>query len=322
MRAYVLTSEGPRVVSHDVPSIRSTDVLVRVRACALNRVDLAMARGHTHGQAGGQGAVLGVEWAGEIEEVGADVPDWQPGDKVMCSGAGGFAEFAATDWGRVLPLPAAESFEQGAGLAVALQTMHDAIVTHGELARDQRVLVHGASSGVGLMALQIAKEMGAGWVAGTSMHAERRARLGQFGADLALDSNDAGWVDALLAATGDEGVHLTIDQLAGPAFERTMRATRIAGRIVNVGRLAGAQAAFDFDLHALRRLRYVGVTFRTRSRAEVRDITRRLRVDLGPALQRGRLRLPIDRVYPFDEIGTALERMRENRHFGKIVLKV
>jgi NADPH2:quinone reductase len=322
MRAYVLTSEGPRVVAHEVPAIRSSDVLVRVRACALNRVDLAMARGHKHGNAGGPGSVLGVEWAGEIEAVGADVPDWQPGDKVMCSGGGGFAELAATDWGRVLPLPATMSFEQGAGMAVALQTMHDAIVTHGELARDQRVLVHGASSGVGLMALQIAKEMGASRIAGTSTHPDRRARLQQFGADLALDSNDPGWVDALLAATEDEGVHLTIDQLAGPAFERTMRATRIAGRIVNVGRLAGAQAGFDFDLHALRRLSYIGVTFRTRTRAEVRDITRKVRVDLGPALQRGRLKLPIDRVYPFVEIGVALERMRENRHFGKIVLKL
>lgn len=322
MRAYVLTSEGPRVVSHEVPAIRSSDVLVRVRACALNRVDLTMARGHKHGSAGGQGSVLGVEWAGEIEEVGADVPDWQPGDKVMCSGAGAFAEFAVTDWGRVLPLPAALSFEQGAGLAVALQTMHDAIVTQGQLRVDQRVLVHGASSGVGLMALQIAKEMGASWIAGTSTHVERRARLHEFGCDLALDSNDASWVDALLAATDQEGVQLTIDQLSGPAFERTMRATSIGGRIVNVGRLAGAEASFDFDLHALRRLSYVGVTFRTRTRAEVRDLTRKLRVDLAPALQRGRLTLPIDRVYPFDEIGVALERMRENRHFGKIVLKL
>jgi NADPH2:quinone reductase len=172
------------------------------------------------------------------------------------------------------------------------------------------------------MAQQIAKEMGAAWVAGTSQNAERRSRLQAFGADLALDSSDPQWVELLLAATERHGVDLTIDQLAGPDFERTMRATRIAGRIVNVGRLAGAQANFDFDLHALRRLSYIGVTFRTRTREEVRDIGRKVRIDLFPALQRGRLRLPIDRVYPFDEITTALERMRENRHFGKIVLRV
>jgi len=173
-----------------------------------------------------------------------------------------------------------------------------------------------------LMALRIAKEMGAAWVAGTSQNAERRSRLHEFGADLALDSSDPRWVEALLEGSERQGVDLTIDQLAGPAFDRTMRATRIGGRIVNVGRLAGMQAPFDFDLHALRRLTYVGVTFRTRTREEVREVGRKLRIDLGPALARGRLQLPVDRVYPLDEVASALERMRENHHFGKLVLRV
>jgi NADPH2:quinone reductase len=199
--------------------------------------------------------------------------------------------------------------------------MHDAIVSHGELRVGQSLLVLGASSGVGLMALQIAKEMGARGVYGSSTDAQRRSRLQQFGADYAFDSNDPEWVGQLLAHE-EQGVDVTIDQLSGPAFERCMNATRIGGRIVNVGRLAGMQANFDFDLHAKRRLHYVGVTFRTRSRQEVRDIGRRLRVDLWPALQRGRLRLPVDRVLPFEELGSALQCMRENRHFGKIVLRV
>lgn len=321
MRAYVLTADGPSFIDMPEPTVRAHDVLVRVRAAALNRADLAMASGQKHGAVGGIGTVLGLEWAGDVVAVGAEVPDLRPGDRVMCSGLGGFAEYAVTDWGRVLPLPTSASYEQAAGLPVALQTMHDALVTHGELRAGQRVLVLGASSGVGLMALQIAKEMGASWVAGSSTSPSRRSQLQRFGADLLLDSNATDWVAQLMAATNGEGVDLTIDQLAGPAFDQAMRATRIGGRIVNVGRLAGTQGAFDFDLHALRRLSYVGVTFRTRTLDEVRDIGRRLRVDLWPALQRERLRLPIDRVLPFVELPLALELMRENKHFGKLVVR-
>jgi NADPH2:quinone reductase len=321
MRAYVLTSDGPQLTETPAPTPRPSELLVRVRAAALNRVDLAMARGHVHGAAGGPGAVLGVEWAGDVVSVGAEVPDFQVGDRVMGSGAGAFGEYTVTDWGRVLPIPPGLDYDAAATLPVALQTMHDALVTHGELRVGQRVLVLGASSGVGLMALQIAKELGASWVAGTSTQAERRSQLLKFGADLALDSNAPDWVEQLLAVH-EQGADLSIDQLAGPTFDRTMRATRIGGRIVNVGRLAGMQANFDFDLHALRRLSYIGVTFRTRTRAEVRDIGRSLRVDLWPALQRGRLRLPIDKSFAFGELAAALAWMRENRHFGKIVLRV
>jgi NADPH2:quinone reductase len=275
-----------------------------------------------HGAAGGVGAVLGVEWAGEIIEVGAEVTRMKPGDRVMCSGAGGFAEYAVADAGRVLPVPERMSYEQAAALPVALQTMHDAVVTHGQLEAGDSVLVQGASSGVGLMALRIAKHMGAALVAGSSTHAERRAKLSEHGADLALDSSDPDWVKQVLDATDGRGVDLLVDQVAGPFFNQNMKATRILGRIVNVGRLGGTRAEVDFDLHAYRRLTYVGVTFRTRTREEVREIVRKLRADLWDALVAGSLDLPIDRVFAFDDVAAALERMRANQHFGKIVLKM
>jgi NADPH:quinone reductase len=322
MRAYVLTETGPQLTDHAAPSPRANELLIRVRAAALNRVDLMMVRGHVHGAAGGTGSVLGVECAGEVVETGAEVTTHRPGDRVMCSGAGAFAEYAVVDAARALPIPDDLPDEQAAALPVALQTMHDAVVSNGQLQSGQTVLVLGASSAVGLMALQIAKLYGARWVAGSSTDAGRRARLAEFGADLAFDSRDASWAKQLLAATDGRGVDVVIDQVSGPLLGQTMAATRVGGCIVNVGRLGGNTGEFDFNLHALRRLRYVGVTFRTRSLPELREVAQKTVAGLWPALTEGRLRMPIDRVWKLDDIETALAHMRENKHFGKIVLRV
>lgn len=322
MKAYTVTDNGPALSEVDRPAPGDDAVLVHVRACALNRADLAMARGRLHGRAGGPGAVLGMEWAGEVVDVGAGAESgrFARGQRVMGSGTGAFAEYATSDVGRVLPMPDGMSFEHAATLPIALQTMHDAVVTNGRLQPGERVLVQGASSGVGLMAMQIAKRKGAAFVAGTSTDAARRSRLRDFGADLAVDSRDEGWVDEVLAATDGRGVDLVIDQVSGATVVPTMRATAIRGRIVNVGRLGGERAEFDFDLHALRRITYIGVTFRTRSTDEVRAITERAIDDLWDDVAAGTLSLPIDRVFGFEELPDALDHMRANRHFGKIVV--
>jgi len=219
-------------------------------------------------------------------------------------------------------MPDGMSFEQAATLPVALITLHNALLTAGRLRRGERVMIQGASSGVGLMGLRIAKLMGAQLVIGSSTNDARRARLKEFGADLVVDTRDPAWADAVLAATGGNGVDLVVDMLSGPVVVQTMKATAIRGRIVNVGRLAGMKAEFDFDLHALRRLDYIGVTFRTRTLEDVRQINRRMRADLWDAVVAGKLTLPIDRRFPLDEAAAAQAHMRENRHFGKIVLTI
>jgi NADPH2:quinone reductase len=321
MRAIVVTENGPALREVPKPVPGPTQVLVRVRAAGLNRADLAVAAGHLHGCQGGPGTVPGLDWAGEVEAVGAEVSGVSPGERVMCSGAGGYADYAVADMGRVSRLPDSNmGFSEAATLPVALNTMHDALVTNGRLERGQAVLIQGASTGVGLMGLQIAREMGARLVIGTSTNPERRARLAEFGADLAVDSSDPAWPELVLAATGGEGVQLVVDQVSGATMNANLRATAILGRIVNVGRLGGQEAPFDFDLHALRRITYVGVTFRTRSVEEVREINRRMRADLWGALEAGRLRLPVAAEFPLDRADEALALMRANRHFGKILL--
>ena len=323
MKAAVLAESGIEIRDLARPVPGPTQVLVKVRAAGLNRADLMMAAGQRHGTAGGPGTVLGLEFAGEVEAVGAEVTTVKPGQRVMCSGNGGYAEYAVADWGRVSPIPANNmGYEAAATLPVALQTMHDAVVTNGRLRAGETVMIQGASSGVGLMGLQIAKLKGARLVIGTSTNPERRARLKQFGADLALDTTQPNWSALVLEATAGKGVDLIVDQVSAKVANENLKAAAILGRIVNVGRLGGFKGEFDFDLHAMRRIDYIGVTFRTRTPEEVREIVRRMRADLWGDIEAGRLRLPIDRTFPLDQAAAALAHMRANAHFGKIVLTV
>ncbi|MEJ2121002.1 MAG: zinc-binding dehydrogenase [Alphaproteobacteria bacterium] len=321
MTAGVATEDGLVVREVPRPEAGPEQVLVRVRAAGLNRADLGAAKALYLPGGAGMNKPIGLEWAGEVVGVGEGVSGIKEGDRVLASGSGGYAEYAVTDMGRVLPIPANNmSYEQAAGLPIALITMHNAVVTQGRLAKGEAVLIQGASSGVGLMGMQIAKAMGAELVIGSSTTDARRARLGEFGADLAIDSSDGGWADQVLEATGGDGVHLIVDMISAGVMNDNMKATRVLGRIVNVGRLGGFTGEFDFDLHARKRIDYIGVTFRTRSIEEVREIVWRMREDLWEAVTAGDLSLPIDKTFALKDAVAAQEHMRANEHFGKIIL--
>ncbi len=320
MQAAIRDEHGLAFAERPRPRPGPNDVLVRVRAVALNRADLGVLAGHMHGSIGGAGTVLGMEWAGEVVEVGSAVRTARLGDRLMGSGAAAFAQYTVADAGRAHPIPAGMDFARAATYPVALQTMHDAVVVNGRLSHGESVLVMGASSGVGLMAMKVARRMGAGFVAGTSTHAGRRARLAEFGADLAVDTSTPDWPEQVLKATGGKGVNLVIDQLSGETVNASMKASAVLARIVNVGRLAGARASFDFDLHALKRIDYVGVTHRTRSIEEIREECRKAWADLATGVADGSLELPISASFPFERLGDAFAMMRANEHFGKIVV--
>jgi len=321
MKAAVVGEHGVEIRDLPKPEPKPNEVLIRVRASSLNRADLLVSLGHQHGAVGGVGARLGLECAGEVDTIGSDVSGFKPGDRVMGSAAGGYAEYAVTDAGRLHRIPANNmTFAQAACFPVALQTMHNAVVTAGRLKRGESLLIQGASSGVGLMGMQIGKVMGAALVMGTSTNPARRARLKEFGCDLALDSGDPGWPDQVKQATGGKGVDLIVDQISASVANQNLAAARILGRIVNVGRLGGMRGEFDFDLHAMKRIDYIGVTFRTRSIDEVREINRLMRADLWPAVEAGKLTLPIEKTFPLDKAADALAMMKANAHFGKIVL--
>ena len=169
MKAAVLGEKGVEVRDLPKPEPKPNEVLIRVRASSLNRADLLVALGHQHGSVGGVGARIGLECSGEVEAVGSEVKGIKAGDRVMGSAPGGFAEYAVTDAGRVHRIPGNNmTYEQAACFPVALQTMHNAVVTAGRLKRGETLLIQGASAGVGLMGMQIGKLMGASLVIGTS----------------------------------------------------------------------------------------------------------------------------------------------------------
>ena len=321
MRAAVLGENGVEIRDLPKPEPKPNEILIRVRATSLNRADLHVASGQQHGRVGGVGARIGLECAGEVEAAGNAVKGFKPGDRVMAAAPGGYAEYVTTHEERATRIPANNmTYEQAACLPVALQTMHNAIVTAGRFKAGESLLIQGASSGVGLMGMQIGKLKGAAIVMGTSTNAGRRARLKDYGCDLALDSSDPTWPAQVKQATGDKGVNLIVDMVSGVTVNPSMEACALLGRIVNVGRLGGAKGEFNFDLHALKRIDYIGVTNRTRTQEELNEVTRLMREDLWPAVEAGKLTLPIDKTFPLDKVADALAMMKANQHFGKIVL--
>src|SRR6202012_3084190 len=142
------------------------------------------------------------------------------------------------------------------------------------------------------MGMQIGKLMGAATVMGTSTNARRRSRLKEYGCDVAIDTSKPDWPEVVKKATGGKGVDLIVDMVSAPVANGNLEAAALLGRIVNVGRLGGTKGEFNYDLHALKRIDYIGVTFRTRTTEEVREIVRLMRADLWPAVESGELRLP------------------------------
>lgn len=309
MKAAIVGPAGVEIRDRPVPQAGPTEVLVQVRASSLNRADLGLAAGGSHGGAGGEGSPLGLEWAGEVVDAGPDAGDYKPGDRVMCSGLGGFAEYAVADHRRCFPVPDRMSWSEATCYPVALRTMVDAVLINGAMVAGQSVMIFGASSGVGLLGMQIARRCGASKVFGTSTTPDRRARLAEFGADHAIDPSAPGWADEVLELTGGKGVDVVVDMLSGPYINDVLSCTAIGGRIVNVGRLAGERGEFDFDLHALRRISYVGVTFRTRSVEDVAAINERVRQDVWQMVEAGDFTLPMDREMPLMQIAEALSEM-------------
>src|SRR6202034_2156376 len=166
-----------------------------------------------------------------------------------------------------------------------------------------------------LMCMQIGKLMGASLVLGTSTSAKRPAGLKDYVCDVAIDTGKPDWPEDVKKATGGKGVNLIVDMVSAPVAIGNLEAAALLGRIVNVGRLGGTKGEFNFDMHALKRIDYIGVTFRTRTPEEVREIVKAMRADLWPAVEAGKLTLPIYKTFRLAHILEGLSVINAHQHF-------
>jgi NADPH2:quinone reductase len=303
------------------PSVGPKDVRIRVRAASVNRADL-LARAGVHAPATSSGPwIAGLDAAGEIVEVGSQVETAKVGDRVMAMVPGGLAEEVVLPADMAMQVPTSWSWVEGAAAVLGLMTEHNALATAGRVQRGETVLVHAAASGVGTQAVQLARGRGAARVLGTTPSARPAAPLTDLGLDHLIVTAEDDFADQVLALTGGTGAHVILDHVGGPYLPGNIRAAAVRGRIVNIGRLGGAEGTLDLEELARKRLEIIGTTFRTRTPAEKAKVVADLRdgVDLEAAADR--LRPVVDRVLPWTKVREAQEAL-EGAHLGKIVLAV
>ena len=329
MKAMVIVpgQNGGTLEWQDVPEpqCRPGELLIRVKATALNRADLYQRQGLYPTRAPASAntpTVAGLEAAGEVADVGEGVTGFAVGDRVMTMCFGGYAEYTKVDHRIAVHMPERLSWQEAAAIPVAYMTEHDALITNARLQAGESVLINAASSGVGVAAIQIAKFFAATPIMGTSGVAAKLEALTPLGLDHGINYRSENFADAVLKLTNEKGVDIIIDHVGGPHFQDNLRCLALCGRLVSVGRLGGKLSELDLDFLALRRLHLIGVTFRTRTVEERAEIARRFAADLLPALADGRLRPVIDRVFPLPEALAAQAYMAADEQVGKIILRV
>ena len=312
----------PVLVWEDVADIDYglDEVLVEVRATAVNRADLSQARG-SYPPLPGASEVLGLEMAGVVVDVGADVKGWRPGDRVCALlPGGGYAERVAVPAGMLLRLPAGWSFTQGAAVPEVWYTATINLFDEGQLQAGETGLIHAGASGVGTAAIQLAVDAGVRAVV-TVGSQEKAAFCRELGAT-AINYKEQDFLAEVMASTAGQGVDVILDPVGGAYLARNVDALRRFGRLVNIGLLSGPMGELNMGQLLGKRLRIVGSTLRTRPPAEKIAITRRFEAEVWPKLAAGRLRPIIDTVFPIAEAQAAHEYVLANRNMGKVILEL
>ncbi len=317
------TNGSYQLVWRDVADVAfgADEVLVGVRATAVNRADLMQAKGN-YPPPPGASEILGLEMAGVIEAVGADVTGWQVGDRVCALlPGGGYAEKVVVPQGMLLRLPDEWAFAQGTAVPEVWLTAFVNLFQEGNLQPGETVLLHAGASGVGTAAIQLAKNSGAR-VFVTSSQEHKLARCRELGADLAINYKKQDFLQAVLAATDGAGVDLILDPVGGAYLERNVQALRRFGRLVNIGLLGGGPGQMNVALLLLKRLRLIGSTLRSRPLPEKIAITRQFEAQFWPELLSGELQPIIDIEFPIQEAQAAHAYVAQDRNVGKVILTV
>jgi putative PIG3 family NAD(P)H quinone oxidoreductase len=322
MKAILFDQPGePDVLRYaDAPDPRPAagELLVRVRATAVNRADILQRRG---GYAPPPGAsdILGLELAGEVAEPAGD---WRAGDRVMAVvTGGGYAELAAVPAGMAMRIPEKLSFEQAAAIPEAFLTAYLNLFTLGRLQPGETALVHAGASGVGTAAIQLARAAGARVIA-TAGSDEKLALCRELGAELAINYKAEPFAERVLAATGGQGAHVVLDFVGAPYWEANMAALALGGRLMLIGFLGGSRGQLDLGALMGKSLTVASTTLRRTPLEQKVALTRAFEAFAADRFARGELRPVVDRVFPLAQAAEAHRTVEANANAGKVILSL
>jgi len=313
-RASAPTLEEVQV---ECPSAEPGHLLVRVHAAGLNRAQLARPGGTGH--AIHPLGIPGGELSGVVVEIGAGVEGFAVGDRVMALASGSYAQYAAFDHRLAVHVPPSIDLATAAGLPSWYMTAHNAVIAEGGLRAGETLLVQGATSGVGIAAAQIARCFGCANVIGIARSSDKLAKVAEFDHKL---SATPGWQQRVKALTNDAGADLIVDLVGGGALSGNLEAAALTGRIVAVGRLGGSSDELDLNMLSRKRVRLIGVSFRTRTIGQRAAIARGFERDVLPAIVDGRIVPKADRSFMMREVREAQDYLRMQPNLGKVLLEI
>lgn len=320
MKAVVIEGgKGPasalRIGAVSVPTPRDGELLIRVKAAGINRPDVFQRMG-LYPPPPGTSDILGLEVAGEV--VGA-AGRWQAGDRVCALVAGGgYAEYVVCDTRHALPIPRGLTFEQAAALPEAVFTVYANVFEHGALKRGETLMVHGATSGIGVTAIQMAKAMGAKVIA-TGRSAEKARTAQVLGADVVVDTSAQDFAEV---ARREGYADVILDMVGAAYFDRNLEALNQGGRLVYVAALDGGEIKVPLFQLMQKRAVITGSTMRIRDANEKARLAHEVERVVWPLIESGSFRLGIDRSFSLDQAAAAHAYLEAGQHVGKIVLVI
>ncbi|HEX5231677.1 MAG TPA: NAD(P)H-quinone oxidoreductase [Bradyrhizobium sp.] len=313
---------GPDVLvpeTRAVPAPGPDDILIRVAAAGVNRPDVAQRSG-SYPPPPGASDLPGLEVAGEVVAVGTNARKHRLGDKVMSLVAGGgYAQYCLAQDTQAMAVPAALSMQEAGATPETLMTVWHNVFERGALQPGETLLIHGGSSGIGTMAIQLAKAFGARVIVTVGAQDKADACL-KLGADRAINYRTKDFVAEVKTATAGAGANVILDMVAGDYVERNYEAAAVDGRIVQIALLGGAKATANFAKLMVKRLHHTGSTLRPRSNADKAAMVAAIEARVMPLLRDGRVKPLMDSTFPLEKAADAHRRMETSEHIGKIVL--
>ncbi len=317
---------GPEVMKVgeiDTPEPKADEVLIKVIATSINRPDLVQRMGNYPAPAG-DSEILGLEVAGTITKVGANVSKWQAGDRVMALvGGGGYAEYAVAYENHLMPIPDSMSYEEAACVNESYITAFLNVFMIGDLQDGQTAILHGGGGGVNTAAIQLAKALTPSAKLIVTAHPNKIERVKELGVDLVIDfTQTPDFTDTVKEFTGKKGVDLVLDHVGAKYLKPNMNSLAYKGKLVVIGVISGIKAELNLALMMVKRQQIIGSVLRSRPVAEKGEIIAEFTRRALPKFADRSIVPIIEKIFPMDEVVAAHQMMEEDRHFGKIVLQI